>query len=266
MLSSQELNQTDLSEVMRERQKNTQSTTETIGNALIFTFAGHDTTGHTLTWLIYELSKNMEYQHILQREVESFWKNKKENPITYEDFKRLPFMNRCIMETLRLWPALTNGTFRETVCEDYIIGNNGEKVIIPKGTYIQIPNWSRHRNTELWGNDALLFNPYRNFKDDELLYSCNPSSKRFSPFTYGNRDCIGKNFSQIEMRIILLYLIRNYHFSLSINQKIAHSNSEENISFNSFTMGPRNMNNEDLSNNKTGLYVYINKRQNDSKL
>jgi cytochrome P450 len=27
------------------------------GNAFIFAFAGHDTTGHTLTWLTYELAK-----------------------------------------------------------------------------------------------------------------------------------------------------------------------------------------------------------------
>ena len=32
---------------------------------------------------------------------------------TYQDLTRLKFMNRCITETLRLWPVVGNGTFRE---------------------------------------------------------------------------------------------------------------------------------------------------------
>jgi hypothetical protein len=39
------------------------------GNALIFAFAGHDTTGHSMTWLTFELAKHPEYQTRLQEEV-----------------------------------------------------------------------------------------------------------------------------------------------------------------------------------------------------
>ena len=117
----------------------------------------------------------------------------------------------------------------------------------------------------------LLFNPYRDFKDDELwnntvINSYNPSTKRFSPFTYGPRDCIGKNFSQIEMRIILLHILKRYHFSLTVMQKIAHSVNEADIGFNSFTLGPRNMYNSKLTDNKLGLFVDVYKRETRSKL
>merc|ERR1719210_1451751 len=33
-----------------------------MGNIFIFAFAGHDTTGHTLTWLTFELAKQPELQ------------------------------------------------------------------------------------------------------------------------------------------------------------------------------------------------------------
>jgi len=264
-----------ISQVINERKQNNsgknnscknrsdKKRSEEVGNALIFSYAGHDTTGNTLTWLIYELSKNKEYQSILQEEVDNFWKYQCGRDIKYKDFKRLPFMTRCIMETLRLWPALANGTFRELDKDEYIIGNNSDnKVKLPKGTYIQIPNWFRHRNPELWGQDVNIFNPLREFLDEELwdntiINTYNPSTERFSPFTYGPRDCIGKNFSQIEMRIILLHLFKNYSFELTEDQK---NYSMEDIVCNKFTMGPRNIYNKDLSCNKLGMYVYIRKR------
>ena len=253
----------------RFNQLNNHSNSEMIGNSLIFSFAGHDTTGHTLSWLIYELSKNHTIQNKLSREVDEFWNKQKDKDILYPDFKRLPFMTRCIMEILRLWPAIPNGTYRELINEDYIIGKNGAHIILPKGTYIQIPNWSRHRSSDLWGNDVDIFNPDREFKDDELwnntvINSYNPSSERFSPFTYGPRDCIGKNFSQIEMRLILLHLLRSFTFNLTNKQKTCYDSTT--IGFNSFTFGPRNIENNNLRDSTLGLYVTILPRQIKSKL
>ena len=234
------------------------SSFEKIGNAIIFTFAGHDTTAHTLSWLIYELAKNKKIQKRLQFEVDLFWIEQEDNSLSYSDFNRLPFMSKCIQETLRLWPALTNGTYRELEEDDYITDFKGNKLILEKGTWIQIPNWTRHRSKELWGDDSNIFNPLREFKDDEDWEGCpiasyNPNSPRFSPFTYGPRDCIGKNFAMIEMRIILLFLLQRFDFSLPIIQK---NMEDEWLSFNTLTMGPRNPYYKD----RNGLYVNIKKR------
>ena len=201
-------------------------------------------------------------------EVNNFWIKQGEKNITYKDFKRLPFMTRCIMETLRLWPALANGTYRELEEDDYIIGNDGVKVEIHKGTFIQIPNWFRHRNPELWGEDVNIFNPEREFVDEELwegsvINTYNPSTKRFSPFTYGPRDCIGKNFSQMEMRIILLHLLQTYSFELTEKQKFM---GDEYFTFNKFTMGPRNIYNTSEYEGNLGLFVKVIRKSLQSKL
>ena len=248
-----------LSKAFKNHKVSSDSFREQYGNSIIFTFAGHDTTGHTLTWLIYELAKHPEYQHSLQREVDTFWREQIEPDVSLSDFKRLPFMTRCIMETLRLWPALANGTYRELISDDYIVGKSGHKIMVPKGTYVQIPNWSRHRNKKLWGDDADVFNPNRAFEEDELwndsvFNTYNPNSERFSPFTFTPRDCLGKNFSQIEMRLILLHLC--HCFSFELRDKF----EQPNISMNYFTMGPRNINNKTLKVNRSGLFVRIHKR------
>lgn len=98
-----------------------------------------------------------------------------------------------------LWPAVANGTFREIQFDDTIKGKDDEDVVIKKGTLVQIVNWSRHRNPDLWGADVDVFNPDRDFRDEEIwngdvLRAYNPQSGRFSPFTFTPRDCIGKNF------------------------------------------------------------------------
>lgn len=261
----EEINKSDgpLSKSLKSRDIDSKTKLEDAGNALIFSFAGHDTTGNTLTWLIYEISKNNLYQTKLQYEVDQFWLKQNNNEIQYSDFKRLPFMTRCIMETLRLRTPLPNGTFRELENDEIITGLNNQKITLPKGSYVQIPNIFRHLNSELWGNTSREYNPEREFKDEELwnntvinLY--NPGTERFSPFTYGPRDCIGKNFSQIEMRLLLLHLLR--HFNFSVTEKQLNTYNEENMCFNSFTMGPRNIYNKNLTESNLGMYINVSRR------
>ena len=224
-----------LSKYLRNSPQKTE--TEMYANIILFAFAGHDTTGHTLTWLFYELANNLKIQDKLIKEVDKFFKEQGNRQIKYDDFQRLPYMRRCIAETLRLWPALANGTYRELQYDDYI-SINESNVMIPKGTYIQIPNIIRHRSKELWGDDALEFNPDRNFTEDEIWHTnmsgINMESSRYSPFSYNRRSCIGRPFAHIEMRLIILYLLKDYSFELSSKQ------SKRDLEFNKGTMGPKN--------------------------
>lgn len=161
-----------------------------VGNAMIFAFAGHDTTGHTMTWLTYELSRHPEYQQRLQAEVDALFEGLDPGAVLeYRHSRDLPFLTRCVMETLRLWPAVPNGTFRELQFDDVVTGPDGEDVQLKKGTFVQICTWSRHRNPDLWGDDVNEFNPDRPFTSDELwnadpFMAYNPSTPRYSPFTY----------------------------------------------------------------------------------
>mmetsp|Transcript_6236 Transcript_6236/g.7584 ORF Transcript_6236/g.7584 Transcript_6236/m.7584 type:complete len:575 (+) Transcript_6236:49-1773(+) len=243
------------------------------GNMMLILFAGHDTTGHTMTWLTYELAKHPEYQQKLHQEVDQFFKDLNGRDPVYEDCEKLPFLTRCVMETLRLWPAVLNGTFRQLQYNEEIVGPGGKPVALPKGTYVQIPNWSRHRSKNLWGEDAEEFNPMREFSEDEVwgghFKGYNPASKRFSPFTFQPRDCLGKNFAQMEMRMILAHLFHKFSFSLSEPYKQWNSDSAP-LENNQGTSGPRDLTPEGLEESrkrkadnradKLGMWLIVNPR------
>lgn len=220
--------------------------TENYGNIILLLFAGHDTTGHTLTWLLYELAKNHNLQDELYHHISDFLASYK---LEYKNLDKLHLLTRYITETLRLWPAVANGTYRQLGFNEYINGCNGEKIKLAKGCYCQMPNWIRHRSKKVWGKDADIFNPKRKFEGDELwndngFSGYNPSSARFSPFSYSPRDCLGKNFAQLEMRLLLIKLITNFKFSLSEK----NLKNENYYGMNRATLGP-----EDLSIKQEGL-------------
>tara|TARA_B100001094_G_scaffold197641_1_gene191686 strand:+ start:368 stop:1861 length:1494 start_codon:yes stop_codon:yes gene_type:complete len=250
---SEALKQTKLSSGPASKLFNGENKLKDIGNMILFSFAGHDTTGHTLTWLLYELCKYPEYKQRLIKEIDDYWLKYREP--TYETFNELSFMTRCITETLRMWPALANGTYRELERDDTITGIDGEKVLLEKGTYVQIMNFTRHRNPELW-EDPHIFNPDREFNNSEIwdhkgFGYYNVQSDRFSPFAYGPRNCLGKNFSHMEMRLILLNLFKDLDFKLS-DEQVVTIDDPKYMGINTFTMGPA-----DIKGGLLGMYINI---------
>ena len=100
-------------------------------------------------------------------------------------------------------------------------------------------------DNEIWDNEGYAF--------------FNPSSKRFSPFLYGQKGCIGKNFSQLEMRLIL-YIFKTYNFILDDKQNREIFNNHE---INKATMAPMdiydpvNYDNKGFRPFNTGMYVNV---------
>jgi len=195
------------------------------------------------------MAKRPHWQLKIQKEADEFFANcEKKGGMEYLDLKNLPIMKVCLNETLRLWPSVPNGTFREIQFDETIEGTNGELVVLKKGTNFVVPAWTLQHNELLWGDDAWEFNPDREWLPEETWYGndlagFNPESYRFCPFTFTPRDCIGKNFAQMEARIILVHLFHKFNFALAEPTKSMKDVNE--ISVNGGTLGP-----------KDGLYVY----------
>lgn len=75
---------------------------------------------------------------------------------------------------------------------------------IPKGTEWSIDIHSLHHNPEIW-KDPFKFDPERFAPGGE---ADNQEGVTWVPFSHGQRQCIGMNFSLAEQRVILCMLCK----------------------------------------------------------
>merc|ERR1712232_20063 len=119
-------------------------------------------------------------------------------------------------ETLRLWGPAFMVFLRRLTSDTVLQGRNGP-VTVPEGTCVNFWFFGHHHSPELWGPDASDWLPLsRAFSDAELQRGTarTPSSRRYHPFSLPSRDCMGKNFSLMEQRLLISQLVRRFRVEL----------------------------------------------------
>ena len=128
--------------------------------------------------IVYYLARYPEVQHKLQRELDEALGMEDEMVSTYEQVKRLPYLQACIDEALRIHS--TSGIGLPRLVPEGGLTVSGQ--FFPEGTVLSVPTYTIHRNTEVWGKDPDNFRPERWFEQDK-----NAMQKTFNPFSYGPR-------------------------------------------------------------------------------
>jgi cytochrome P450 family 6 len=116
-----------------------------------------------------------------QQEIK-FTLEKHDGNLTYESIMKMKFIDLCIKETLRKYPA-TNILNRECTKEYQITGS---KFIIQKGTPIIFSLLGLHRDAKYFPEPE-KYDPDR-FTDEKHTYD----EDMYMPFGAGPRNCIGK--------------------------------------------------------------------------
>ena len=165
-----------------------------------FVFEGHDTTATGLIWVLYYLAKCPKYQEMCRNEV---LECVGESELKLEDLARLEFITMFIKETLRLRPPVY-GIIRQT---DHPMTIDDYK--LPKGTYVQMPIYQLHWNSEFWP-DPFIFDPYR--FSSENISKMDPYA--YLPFSVGERNCIGQNLAMHEIKSVVCMVVRKYEIGL----------------------------------------------------
>ncbi|KAH7045270.1 benzoate 4-monooxygenase cytochrome P450 [Macrophomina phaseolina] len=121
---------------------------------------------------------------------------------------RLPYLNACLQEALRVYPPAPNGLPRITPPEGAVICG---KPVAGKTTVYVSHYAAYHSEANFF--DPRSFRPERWLPDPDECFS-NDQRNVLEPFSFGPRNCVGKNLAWHEMRAILANLVLNFDMIL----------------------------------------------------
>lgn len=160
-------------------------------------FAGHETTATALAWAFYWIHSLPSVRQKLLPELDSLG----ENPDPME-ISRLPYLSAVCQETLRIYPVGML-TFPRVVREPVeLMGHQLEP-----GTVVFGSIYLTHRREDLYP-EPLQFKPER-FLERQF------SPYEYLPFGGGSRRCIGLALAQLEMKLAIATILRDFDLTLA---------------------------------------------------
>ncbi|KAL6863319.1 hypothetical protein ACO1O0_003567 [Amphichorda felina] len=211
--------------MMRSRgQPHEMTDDELVVNSDLIMVAGSETTATLLTGTTYYLLKNPKVLAKLTAEVRNAFRS--EDEINFVEARaRLPYMMACLEEGLRLFPPVPLALAR------YIPDGAPAQICgltVPPKTVVGVHHLSAYTSSINF-HRAQEFIPERwlpeNIKDPSSPFY-NDRRDVHRPFSFGPRDCIGRNLAYHEMRLILAKILFNFDLGLDpscedwINQRI----------------------------------------------
>jgi cytochrome P450 len=176
-----------------------------VDQLLTFLAAGHETTSSTLTWAVYLLAINQDWQTRLRAEIRSNLPARSATqPPTPAEIEALPILNAICNETLRLYPVVPV-TVR-TAIRPTTISVAGYPQPVPAGTRLLIAPWAINRSPDLWGEKADQFVPNRWLEGGMANTGGATSNYANMTFLHGPRSCIGQGFAKAEFKCLLAVL------------------------------------------------------------
>lgn len=149
---------------------------------------GADSTAAGIIYLLYTLARqeNREYQEKLREEV-----SRLSSPLNFKDVCNLPYLNTCVMESLRLTPP-GPGAMQQRIVpgnEHLSLKVYGKSYILPPNTVVGVQAYSLHHNESIFGPDSNRFRPERWESANEAHVQ--KMKDAWIPFGTGARVCLG---------------------------------------------------------------------------
>lgn len=172
------------------------SDADIVNHMIFLLMAAHDTSAIAISMLVYELGRNVAWQDALREEA----CQAAEDESGLDALQRYPLIDAAFKEILRMYaPAGT--LFRQTITDTEVAGHH-----LPAGTQVAINVYASMRLAEWWP-DPDRFDPGRFLGGADAA----PVHRyAFAPFGGGVHKCIGQQFADMSVKLIMLQLLRHF--------------------------------------------------------
>lgn len=164
-------------------------------------FEGHDTTAAGSSFFLCLMGTRPDIQERVVEELNGIFKGS-DRPCTFQDTLEMKYLERCIMETLRMYPPVP--MIARQIKEEVLLPSTN--AILPADCTIIIGTFKLHRNPNIYPNPD-EFNP-DNFLPEK---SANRHYYSYVPFSAGPRSCVGRKYAMLKLKILLSTILRNFH-------------------------------------------------------
>ena len=171
---------------------------------LLLLFAGHETLTSAITSFCLLLAQNPDVMAKVRAEQQQFPATE---PLTLEQLKQMTYLEQVLREVLRLIPPVRN-IFRTAINACEFGGYE-----IPKG-------WNVVSGINQTHQDSQLYREPERFDPDRFSSERSPKPFSYVPFGGGLRDCLGKEFARLEMKLFAAKIIREFEWELLPDQDL----------------------------------------------
>ncbi|KAH8398726.1 hypothetical protein KR222_001291, partial [Zaprionus bogoriensis] len=167
-----------------------------------FMFEGHDTTTSAVSFCLWEISRHAEVQAQLLAEILQVIGSDRSRAVTSRDLNEMKYLECVMKESLRMHPPVPLVGRKLQSDFKYNHSKLGAGVI-PAGTEVLMGIIGTQNNPEIFP-EPLLFKPERHASGERL------ANFAYVPFSAGPRNCVGQKFAQLEMKMMLVKIVRAY--------------------------------------------------------
>ncbi|NP_001351145.1 cytochrome P450 4g15-like [Halyomorpha halys] len=163
-------------------------------------FEGHDTTAAGSSFFLAMMAARPDIQEKCVEEVQRIFGDSN-RPVTFQDTLEMKYIERCLMETLRMYPPVPI-IARELKQELKLASCD---LTIPAHCTVVVNTFMLHRKPDIYSNPNF-------FDPDNFLPEKSASRHYYSyiPFSAGPRSCVGRKYAVLKLKVMLATILRNY--------------------------------------------------------